>query len=159
MWVLLLNKYFEFVFEFERPVTRSFDVFFDLHLNKRLSKQSWGWWLETPSGSLWRHCNLPLNCLSRRFKRQNGWDRGHLLNWRIRGTLTNRWHNTLVRFTAHTWGPRATNDISIEFEIRPKFEVFWFKMHSAIKTKFCVRYDSVIVVACAKFRCDRLNMF
>ena len=22
----------------------------------RLSKQSWDWWLETPSGSLWRHC-------------------------------------------------------------------------------------------------------
>ena len=28
------------------PVTRSFDVFFDLRLNKRLSKQSWGWWFE-----------------------------------------------------------------------------------------------------------------
>ena len=41
-----------------RPVTRSFDVFFDLRLNKRLSKQSWGWWLETPSRTLWRHCNV-----------------------------------------------------------------------------------------------------
>ena len=26
-------------------------------LNKRLSKQSLGWWFETPSRSLWRHCN------------------------------------------------------------------------------------------------------
>ena len=26
-------------------------------LNKRLSKQSWGWWFKTPSPSLWRHCN------------------------------------------------------------------------------------------------------
>ena len=26
-------------------------------LNKGLSKQSWGWWFETPSRSLWRHCN------------------------------------------------------------------------------------------------------
>ena len=26
-------------------------------LNKRLSKQSWGWWFETPPRSLWRHCN------------------------------------------------------------------------------------------------------
>ena len=26
-------------------------------LNKRLSKQSWGWWFETPYRSLWRHCN------------------------------------------------------------------------------------------------------
>ena len=25
--------------------------------NKRLSKRSWGWWFETPSRSLWRHCN------------------------------------------------------------------------------------------------------
>ena len=44
-------------FPTQRPVTRSFDVFFDLRLNKRLSKQSWGWWFETPSWSLWRHCN------------------------------------------------------------------------------------------------------
>ena len=33
------------------------DVFFDLRLNKRLSKQSWGWWFETLSRPLWRHCN------------------------------------------------------------------------------------------------------
>ena len=41
----------------QRPVTQSFDVFFDLRLNKQLSKQPWGWWFETPSWSLWRHCN------------------------------------------------------------------------------------------------------
>ena len=40
-----------------RPVTRSFDVFFDLRLNKRLSKQPLGWWFETPAWSLWRHRN------------------------------------------------------------------------------------------------------
>ena len=44
-------------FPAQRPVTRSFDVFFDLRLNKRLSKQQWGWWFETPSLSLWRQCN------------------------------------------------------------------------------------------------------
>ena len=44
-------------FPSQRPVTRSFDVSFDLSLNKPLSKQSWGWWFETPSYSLWRHCN------------------------------------------------------------------------------------------------------
>ena len=38
------------------PVTRSFDVFFDMRLNNHLSKQSWGWWFETPSRSLWQHC-------------------------------------------------------------------------------------------------------
>ena len=41
----------------QRPVTRNFDVFFDLRLNKRLSKQSWGWWFETLSSPLWRHGN------------------------------------------------------------------------------------------------------
>ena len=44
-------------FSSQRPVTRSFDVFFDLRLNKQLSKRSWGWWFETPSRSLWRRCN------------------------------------------------------------------------------------------------------
>ena len=44
-------------FPTQRPMTRSFDVYFDLHLNKQLSKQSQGWWFETPSGSLWRQCN------------------------------------------------------------------------------------------------------
>ena len=40
-----------------RPVTRSCDDFFNLHLNKRLSKQWWSWWFETLWGPLWRHCN------------------------------------------------------------------------------------------------------
>ena len=44
-------------FPAQKPVTRSFDVFFDLRPNKRLSKQPWGWWFETLSWSLWRHCN------------------------------------------------------------------------------------------------------
>ena len=45
-------------FTAQRPVTWSFGVFFDLRPNKRWSKQSWGCWLETPSRSLWRHCNV-----------------------------------------------------------------------------------------------------
>ena len=45
-------------FPAQRPVTRSFDVFFDLRPNKRLSKQPWGWWFETPSWALWRQCNV-----------------------------------------------------------------------------------------------------
>ena len=43
-------------FHTQRPVTRSFEVFFDLRLNKRLSKQSRRRWFET-SHSLWRHYN------------------------------------------------------------------------------------------------------
>ena len=46
------------------PLTRASDaklwcfLWYALELlNKRLSKQSWGWWFETPSRPLWRHCN------------------------------------------------------------------------------------------------------
>ena len=44
-------------FPAQRPVARSFAIFFDLRLNEQLSKQWWGWWFETPSWPLWRHCN------------------------------------------------------------------------------------------------------
>ena len=45
-------------FPAQMPVTRTFDVFFDLRLNKRLSKQSWGWWFETPLHLLWFHYDI-----------------------------------------------------------------------------------------------------
>ena len=44
-------------FPSKRPATWSFYVFFDLHLSERRSKQSRRRGFETPSGSLWRHCN------------------------------------------------------------------------------------------------------
>ena len=40
-------------FPAQRPVTRSFYVFFDLRLNKRLGKQSWGWWFERVDQMNW----------------------------------------------------------------------------------------------------------
>ena len=44
-------------FPAQRPVTRSFDVYFDLRPNKRFSKQSWGWWFEALWCPSWRHRN------------------------------------------------------------------------------------------------------
>ena len=44
-------------FPAQRPVSRSFGVIFDLRLKEWLSKQSWGWWFETPVRPLWRHDN------------------------------------------------------------------------------------------------------
>ena len=44
-------------FPSQRPVARSFDVFFDLCLNTRSSEQWRHRWMETPSWPLWRHCN------------------------------------------------------------------------------------------------------
>ena len=48
-------------FPSQRPVTRRFDVSLDLRLNKPLSKQSKRRWFETPSCSLWHHCNVLLH--------------------------------------------------------------------------------------------------
>ena len=64
-------------FPSQRPVTRSFDVFFDLRLNKQLSKQSRRWWFETPSRSLWRHCDdyLRLNINLRANRSKWNWSR------------------------------------------------------------------------------------
>ena len=57
-------------FPSQTPVTRRFDVFFDLRLNKQLIKQSRRQWFETPSCSLWS-CD---------------WDKPHIII-----TLTSLW--------------------------------------------------------------------
>ena len=44
-------------FPSQRPVTRSFDILFDLRLSNRFNKHSRRRWFETQSRSLWRHCN------------------------------------------------------------------------------------------------------
>ena len=44
-------------FHAQRPVTRSFDVYFDLRQNTCLRKHSRRVWFEMPSRSFWRHCN------------------------------------------------------------------------------------------------------
>ena len=58
-------------FPLQMLVTLSFDVFFDLYLNKRLSKPWKCWWFEKPSHPLWRHCNACVSpCVSHLF---SGW--------------------------------------------------------------------------------------
>ena len=60
-------------FPAQKPVKRSFDVFFNLRLNKRLSKQWRGWWFETQPCPLWRHCND--FALEAQLTVSNGWFR------------------------------------------------------------------------------------
>ena len=76
----------EFTGHHTKPVTGSFDAFFKLRLNKRLNEQSWGWWFETPSHSLWRHCNASRTCV-------HIWNKYRImyeLEWRTVYALT-RW--------------------------------------------------------------------
>ena len=56
-WPVVRDSHVAGAFRSQRAVMRSIDVFCDLRLNKRLSKQSWWWWFETPSRSLRRHYN------------------------------------------------------------------------------------------------------
>ena len=75
-------------FPAQRPVTRSFDVFVDLRMNKRLSKQSGGWWFETPLRSLWRHCNdsgWSIFHSSHRYRIWLAYTWDGLINWRLVG--------------------------------------------------------------------------
>ena len=57
-------RYWPFVWGIHRsiPLTKASDAelwcFFHMCLDKWLSKQSWGWWFETPSWSLWHHRHM-----------------------------------------------------------------------------------------------------
>ena len=76
------QRYWPFVWGIHRsPV--NFDVFFDLCLNKRLSRQSRRWWSETPSHSLSRHCNDLIICW---------WNQA---SWFISPRLMSWWHFVL----------------------------------------------------------------
>ena len=121
-------------FPAQRPVMRSFDVFFDQRPNKRLSKQSWGWWLETPSRPLWRQCNGVLaNCLK--------WT-GVNFNTRVKFELHTgvadyiHWHiNTLfisAMFLLNTTS-KNDNDHGNEFIVTIYFKCFLNKVHEDIK--------------------------
>ena len=66
-------------FPAQKPVTRSFDVFFDLRLNKRLSRESRGGWFETLSCPLWCDCNVSLDWYCRCTHFSEG--KVHFLMW------------------------------------------------------------------------------
>ena len=103
-------------FPSQRPVTRSFDVFYYLRLNKRLSKQSTRRWYEAPSRSLWRHSNvIGLPNLSKCQIQQ--------LHWWI--------HLVLVSYMVSVWTRRS--GLSLKFGI-------WFHKICNIFHKIRVRY-------------------
>ena len=89
-------------FPSQKPVTRSFDVSFDLRLNKRLNIQSRCQWFETPSRSLWRHCNDTAKCepctgfMARRYCLQFH----HNISQNVRTGLV----SLIARFMGPIWG-------------------------------------------------------
>ena len=86
-------------FSTQRPVTRSFDVYFDLRPNKGLSKQLWGWWFETQSCPLWRHRNveLPLHTLRHHLKFTKDLESQHIYHFRAhRPQMIERYYSDIT---------------------------------------------------------------
>ena len=114
-------------FRSQRPMTRSFDVFFDLCPNKQLSKKSWGWWFETTSRSLRKlflinyrvttcqcitsrpaHCKWPYYILEHRL---GEWYHDDVIKWKhfprnwpfVRGIDRSRWIPHTKASDAELW--------------------------------------------------------
>ena len=92
-------------FPAQRPVTPSFDACFDLRLNKRLSKQPWGWWFETPSWSLWRQCNdgtnPTINSKHAKYVRPITWFCYHFDIWTEHGSYSNIMFSIYINTHVH----------------------------------------------------------
>ena len=97
-------------FPAQRPVTRRFDVFFDLRLNKPLSKQSWGWCSETPSSPLCQCNGLLLRdlCYGKNDKRKITSRSRHLIITAL---------FSCQRPTIFTWTTRMTSTSSVDLEM------------------------------------------
>ena len=89
------------------PSTEASDAelwcFFGLRLNKRLIKQSGGWWFETPSGPLWRHCNetqqrsnhMPCDALFDVYNMANEFpDKYHIIRFNLNPRISKRRNHT-----------------------------------------------------------------
>ena len=97
-------------FPAQRPVTRSFDVFFDLRLSKWLSKQWWDWWFETLSRPLWRHCNVW------GYSANSGYIRDRRLLmclWRCMGSVKLFSHLTLIYWNFNSFWRHAMETLSV----------------------------------------------
>ena len=87
-------------FPSQRAATRSFDVFFDLSLNERLNKQSWGWWFDTPTRPLWRHCNVTSPSMA-------GGDYWHLIKLSLNLGRLKKQYSFFCKFETRPFNPEA----------------------------------------------------
>ena len=107
-------------FSSQRPVTRGFDVFFDLHLNKWLSRQSRRQWFQTPSRPLWRHCNVL--CHGCRL-----FDDGRTWGISSHGSdMMTSLNENIFRVTGLLWGePPATGGFPSQRPMTWSFDIFF----------------------------------
>ena len=135
-------------FPLTKPVTRNFDVFFDLRLNKRLSKHSRRCWFETPSRSL-HYDVIVVMCVVFFFfqiegiedekKSQDEW------KWSEWSGTTLLWYGVAYR------EPVPLTIFRSNSKFDQILERCGLKMCLTDPAKFCTRHDSVTLVTCAKF--------
>ena len=114
----------------QRPATRSFDVFFDLRRIKWLNKQSWGWWFETLSFPLWRHCNDCFGSLKwRPFQRNICLTTTELVKMTTPSTSTDVF---LVKMTTGT-----SSDVNVVKMTKLSFPKFWIQMLTSLRFIIC----------------------
>ena len=66
-------------FPTQRPVTRSFEVFFDMRMSKQLRRC----WYETLSCSVWRHCNVQMTAAQKKSTGARSSTESQWLDWMI----------------------------------------------------------------------------
>ena len=119
-------------FPAQRPVTRSFDVSFDLRLNKRLSKQPWGWWFETPAWSLWRHRNVDFNESYRPTSAHTGNYTGYRVICLLPNSLPQQWPSL---WRSICWDDFFTNKVAICSNCFYSSDLFWVFCYFVLNLK------------------------
>ena len=124
-------------FPTQRPVTRSFDVFFDLGPNKRLSKHSKRWWFEAQSSSLWRHRNgYSAMALRRHYMETFPWYRPFVRGVHrspVNFPHTGQWRGALMCSVICAWTDGSDEIVSANY--RP---LGYLRRH-------CAQYDVIVV--------------
>ena len=113
-------------FPAQRPVTRGFDIYFDLRVNNRLSKQSWGWWFETVSRPLLRHGNEA--------------SIRHCVRLKLYDIMTHRYLDSsgglaIDLALGHGWGMTSPKNMKCNWFSLPLNKTNPFKMNSVCKIR------------------------
>ena len=92
--------------------------------DKRLSKQSWGWWFKTPSRSLWRHCNIPESSIA---PADNAWNDRRLSRYKVYLSVY-RYKQNALKYTIYFYSRTLSNakDITyVPFEFVHNNKLIW----------------------------------
>ena len=126
-------------FPSQRPVTRGFDVFLDLRLNKWLSRHSRRRWFETPSRSPWRRCNVSVNItLGHPWCASTGLRHQHIC--RCLGISNHHADPTVVMVPLKSCHGLYTNDVFGRSSAR-QFLCYWTNVLLASCSLQCLSFD------------------